>query len=163
MEQACSTFQQSHWTDRTFGPHQVPQSFCLHCWGWWPAAVFEVLLLQLHLHIVRDLPWGLPPRNLSLRINAHSRPKVPNGVFIASRSSSTTTVGLRTICSIFPYIILFRISHYSHYCAPVNFYYACNYSHFPHNHAPEIFHTCKSSHSRMKQIQNFFTNTKLEC
>ncbi len=43
----------------------------------------------------------------------------------------------------FPYIILFRISLYFHYCAPVDFYYACNYSHFFHNHGPEIFHNEK--------------------
>ncbi len=43
----------------------------------------------------------------------------------------------------FPYNILFWISHYFHYCAPVDSYYACNYSHFSHKHAPEIFHTCK--------------------
>ncbi len=52
----------------------------------------------------------------------------------------------------FPYIILFQIPHYFHYCAPVNFYYACNYSHFSNNYAPEIFHTCKFNHSKMKQI-----------
>ncbi len=46
---------------------------------------------------------------------------------------------LEDIVLIFSYIILFQISHYFHYCAPVDFYYACNYSHFSHNHAPEIF------------------------
>ncbi len=63
----------------------------------------------------------------------------------------------------FPYITLFRISHYFHYCAIVDFYYACN-SHFSLKNAPKIFHTCKFSHSRMKQMQKkIHPNTELEC
>ncbi len=67
-----------------------------------------------------------------------------------------TSLGLRTLCSIFLRLVY---SHYFHYCAPVDFYYACNYSHFSHKHAPEIFHTCKFSHSRMKHIQKEIHDT----
>ncbi len=54
---------------------------------------------------------------------------------------------LEDIILYFPYIILFRISHYFHYCAPVNFYYACNYSKKNSRYNQTQSWNAKSSHS----------------